>query len=150
MLCTIISLNLRFSAGLLFSNAFLFTSVPYELSNDHMGSNHSTLMLCELFLSYLSLPKICSPPRFRAPSIQLVIVFGGLCVSLLQKLCDIRGADSEVGEGDVNAAMAAGRVKVVHEHYSRVGQREAAPRTVVQRGMMGFLVICCDVGWQMH
>ena len=44
------------------------------------------------------------------------------------------------GRGDVNAATAAAAetVKVVHEHYSRVGQREAASHTVAQLGMMGF------------
>lgn len=37
------------------------------------------------------------------------------------------------GRGDVNAATAAETVNVVHEqHYSRVGQREAASHTVAQ------------------
>lgn len=64
--------------------------------------------------------------------------------AFFQKMWDIRGEDGigaglRGGRGDVKATTAAAEtVKVVHEHYSRVGQREAASHTLAQLGMMGF------------
>lgn len=87
----------------------------------------------------------CSPHCVLAPSLsQHVIGLRGSHGSLLKKRWDIRGEDGnrsrlERGRGDANAAAAAETVKVMHEHYSRVGQREAASHTVAQlRRMMGF------------
>lgn len=68
--------------------------------------------------------------------------------SLLFAACDgvereLSGADLRGGRGDVKAATAAETVKVVHECYSRVGQREAASHSVAQLGMMRFQSYWC-------